>query len=82
MTSGGVMNGGGGVMTSQIPFLDLAPMTREVRDDVDRGWARVLATMKQGPDLDIEYVGRQSLALDLWILARTIPVVLSTRGAL
>jgi lipopolysaccharide/colanic/teichoic acid biosynthesis glycosyltransferase len=39
-------------------------------------------TMKEGLDLDIEYVGRQSLALDLWILARTIPVVLSTRGAL
>ena len=39
-------------------------------------------TMTQGLDLDIEYVGRQSLALDLWILARTIPVVLSTRGAL
>jgi lipopolysaccharide/colanic/teichoic acid biosynthesis glycosyltransferase len=39
-------------------------------------------TMKQGLDLDLEYVGRQSLALDLWILARTIPVVLSTRGAL
>jgi lipopolysaccharide/colanic/teichoic acid biosynthesis glycosyltransferase len=39
-------------------------------------------TMKQGLELDLEYVGRQSLALDLWILARTIPVVLSTRGAL
>ncbi len=39
-------------------------------------------TMRQGLDLDIEYVGSQSLALDLWILARTIPVVLSTRGAL
>jgi lipopolysaccharide/colanic/teichoic acid biosynthesis glycosyltransferase len=39
-------------------------------------------TMKEGLDLDIEYVSRQSLAVDLWILARTIPVVLSTRGAL
>jgi lipopolysaccharide/colanic/teichoic acid biosynthesis glycosyltransferase len=39
-------------------------------------------TMKQGLDLDLEYVGRWSLALDLWILTRTIPVVLSTRGAL
>jgi len=27
-------------------------------------------------------VSRHSLAVDLWILARTIPVVLSTRGAL
>ena len=34
----------GDVLTSQIPFLDLAPMTMEVRDDVERGWARVLAT--------------------------------------
>jgi lipopolysaccharide/colanic/teichoic acid biosynthesis glycosyltransferase len=39
-------------------------------------------TMKQGLDLDIEYVRRQSVALDLWILAKTVPVVLSTRGAL
>jgi lipopolysaccharide/colanic/teichoic acid biosynthesis glycosyltransferase len=27
-------------------------------------------------------VYRQSLALDLWILYRTVPVVLSTHGAL
>ena len=39
-------------------------------------------TMRQGLDLDLEYVRRQSLAFDLWILARTVPVVLSTRGAL
>jgi lipopolysaccharide/colanic/teichoic acid biosynthesis glycosyltransferase len=39
-------------------------------------------TMRQGLELDLEYVRRQSLALDLWILVRTIPVVLSTRGAL
>jgi lipopolysaccharide/colanic/teichoic acid biosynthesis glycosyltransferase len=39
-------------------------------------------TMKQGLELDIEYVRRQRLTLDLWILIKTIPVVLSTRGAL
>ena len=39
-------------------------------------------TMKQGLELDLEYVRRQSLALDIWILAKTVPVVLSTRGAL
>ena len=44
MTSGGAMNGGGGVMTGQIPFLDLAPMTREVHEAVEQGWARVLST--------------------------------------
>lgn len=39
-------------------------------------------TMKQGLELDIEYVRSQNFALDLWILVKTIPVVLSTRGAL
>jgi lipopolysaccharide/colanic/teichoic acid biosynthesis glycosyltransferase len=39
-------------------------------------------TMKQGLELDLDYVRRQSLALDIWILIKTIPVVLSTRGAL
>jgi len=39
-------------------------------------------TMKQGLELDLEYVRRQSLALDIWILVKTVPVVLSTRGAL
>jgi lipopolysaccharide/colanic/teichoic acid biosynthesis glycosyltransferase len=38
-------------------------------------------TMREGLDLDIEYVERQSFALDLAILARTVPVVISTRGA-
>ena len=39
-------------------------------------------TMRQGLELDIEYVRRQSFGLDLWILLKTIPVVLSTHGAL
>lgn len=39
-------------------------------------------TMKQGLELDLEYVRSHSFALDLWILVKTIPVVLSTRGAL
>ena len=39
-------------------------------------------TMKQGLELDVEYVRRQGLALDLKILLKTIPVVLSTHGAL
>jgi lipopolysaccharide/colanic/teichoic acid biosynthesis glycosyltransferase len=38
-------------------------------------------TMREGLRLDREYVSRQSLALDLVILLRTVPVVLSTRGA-
>jgi lipopolysaccharide/colanic/teichoic acid biosynthesis glycosyltransferase len=43
---------------------------------------RNAVTMKQGLELDLEYVRTQSLALDVWILVKTIPVVLSTRGAL
>jgi len=31
-------------MTGQIPFLDLAAMTQEVRDDIEQGWQRVLAS--------------------------------------
>jgi len=39
-------------------------------------------TMKQGLELDLEYVRRQGLALDLWILLKTVPAVFSTHGAL
>jgi lipopolysaccharide/colanic/teichoic acid biosynthesis glycosyltransferase len=39
-------------------------------------------SMKQGLDLDLEYVRRQSFTLDLLILLKTVPVVLSTHGAL
>jgi lipopolysaccharide/colanic/teichoic acid biosynthesis glycosyltransferase len=38
-------------------------------------------TMRQGLDLDIEYVTGHSITLDLRILLKTIPVVLSTHGA-
>jgi len=38
-------------------------------------------TMQQALDLDVEYVRDRTLALDLMTLARTIPTVLSTRGA-
>jgi len=39
-------------------------------------------TMRQGLELDMEYLRRQSFVFDLWILLKTVPVVLSTRGAL
>jgi lipopolysaccharide/colanic/teichoic acid biosynthesis glycosyltransferase len=39
-------------------------------------------TMRQGLELDLEYVARQSLAFDLLILLKTVPAVLSTHGAL
>jgi lipopolysaccharide/colanic/teichoic acid biosynthesis glycosyltransferase len=38
-------------------------------------------TMRQGLDLDVEYARRQNFGLDLLILLRTVPAVLSTRGA-
>jgi lipopolysaccharide/colanic/teichoic acid biosynthesis glycosyltransferase len=37
-------------------------------------------TMRQGLELDIEYVRRQSFAFDLTIMLKTVPVVLSARG--
>lgn len=37
-------------------------------------------TMRQGFDLDVEYLRRQSLTFDLLILLKTVPVVLSARG--
>jgi lipopolysaccharide/colanic/teichoic acid biosynthesis glycosyltransferase len=38
-------------------------------------------SMRQALDLDLEYVRRQSLVLDLAILFKTLPAVLSTLGA-
>jgi lipopolysaccharide/colanic/teichoic acid biosynthesis glycosyltransferase len=38
-------------------------------------------TMQQALDLDVEYARHRTLVLDLMTLARTIPTVLSTRGA-
>jgi lipopolysaccharide/colanic/teichoic acid biosynthesis glycosyltransferase len=38
-------------------------------------------TMREGLDLDVEYVRRHSFGLDLGILLRTVPAVLSARGA-
>ncbi len=37
-------------------------------------------TMTQALDLDVEYVARQSLLLDLRILLRTVPVILGREG--
>ena len=38
-------------------------------------------TMRQGFDLDLEYMAKQSFTFDLLILLKTVPVVLSTDGA-
>ena len=43
---------------------------------------RSLLTFRQALDLDVEYARRRCFALDLLILLKTIPVVLSARGAL
>jgi lipopolysaccharide/colanic/teichoic acid biosynthesis glycosyltransferase len=37
--------------------------------------------MRQGLELDVEYASRQSFAFDLMILLKTVPTVLSARGA-
>jgi lipopolysaccharide/colanic/teichoic acid biosynthesis glycosyltransferase len=42
---------------------------------------RNVLTMQQALDLDVEYARRRNLALDVMTLARTIPTVLTTRGA-
>ena len=38
-------------------------------------------SMREALDLDIQYVDRRSTRLDVWILLRTIPVVIRCRGA-
>ncbi len=52
------------------------------------GWAQVnlhydtsVESVRQKVAYDLEYVARQSLAEDLRIMARTVPVVLFRRGA-
>jgi lipopolysaccharide/colanic/teichoic acid biosynthesis glycosyltransferase len=42
---------------------------------------RCEVTIEQMIQLDIEYVRRRSLRLNIWILLRTVPAVLSLRGA-
>lgn len=56
----------------------------EVKPGVTGLWqvsGRCELTHEQMIALDIEYVERRSLRLNLWILIRTIPAVLSLRGA-
>jgi lipopolysaccharide/colanic/teichoic acid biosynthesis glycosyltransferase len=67
---------------------DLFQAHHLVRFDVKPGmtglWqvsGRSTLTMPQALDLDAEYVARRSFGLDLWILLRTVPVVLAGRGA-
>ncbi len=49
------------------------------------GWwqvnGRSTTTFKEMVELDLEYIDRQSLALDLRILAQTIPATFSMQGA-
>jgi lipopolysaccharide/colanic/teichoic acid biosynthesis glycosyltransferase len=42
---------------------------------------RSQVTLEQMVSLDIEYIERRSLWLNVWILLRTVPAVLSLRGA-
>jgi lipopolysaccharide/colanic/teichoic acid biosynthesis glycosyltransferase len=38
-------------------------------------------TLSEMVELDLDYVKRRSLWLNVWILLRTVPAVLSLRGA-
>jgi lipopolysaccharide/colanic/teichoic acid biosynthesis glycosyltransferase len=38
-------------------------------------------SLEQMIELDVEYVRRRSVAFNVWIIVRTVPAVLSTRGA-
>jgi lipopolysaccharide/colanic/teichoic acid biosynthesis glycosyltransferase len=56
----------------------------EVKPGVTGLWqvsGRCELTHEQMIELDVEYVQRRSLRLNLWILLRTIPAVLTSRGA-
>lgn len=56
----------------------------EVRPGLTGLWqvsGRSRLTMRQGLELDVEYVSRQSFAFDLMILLKTVPTVLFGRGA-
>jgi lipopolysaccharide/colanic/teichoic acid biosynthesis glycosyltransferase len=52
------------------------------------GWAQInqhydtcLDDVKQKVALDLEYLERRSVLRDLWIMALTIPVVVTRKGA-
>ena len=47
-----------------------------------RGPTPDVETMRQRVAADVEYARRKSLALDAWILARTVPAVLGAKNAL
>jgi lipopolysaccharide/colanic/teichoic acid biosynthesis glycosyltransferase len=42
---------------------------------------RGVASFEEMVDMDVDYLRRQSLWLDMWLLARTLPCVLSRKGA-
>jgi lipopolysaccharide/colanic/teichoic acid biosynthesis glycosyltransferase len=56
----------------------------EVRPGLTGLWqvsGRSRLTMRQGLELDVEYVSRQSFAFDLMIILKTVPTVIFARGA-
>jgi lipopolysaccharide/colanic/teichoic acid biosynthesis glycosyltransferase len=56
----------------------------EVKPGITGLWqvsGRCEVTLEQMIELDVEYVERRSLRLNMWILVRTLPAVLSSRGA-
>lgn len=56
----------------------------EVKPGITGLWqvsGRCELTLEQMIGLDVEYVDRRSLCLNVWILLRTLPAVLTSRGA-
>jgi lipopolysaccharide/colanic/teichoic acid biosynthesis glycosyltransferase len=56
----------------------------EVKPGVTGLWqvsGRSEVSLEEMIELDVEYVRRRSVLLNLWILVRTVPAVLSMRGA-
>ncbi len=56
----------------------------EVKPGITGLWqvsGRCELTLEQMIELDVEYVERRSLRLNVWILLRTLPAVLTSRGA-
>jgi lipopolysaccharide/colanic/teichoic acid biosynthesis glycosyltransferase len=48
---------------------------------VNQGYDSSVDDVRRKVQLDLEYIEQQGLAVDLRILARTVPVVLFGRGA-
>jgi lipopolysaccharide/colanic/teichoic acid biosynthesis glycosyltransferase len=72
-------------MPYEVDLYDDAQLQRLTATVGVTGWSQVNGRCTIGFDdlvrLDVEYARRQSFLFDLWILLRTVPAVLSRKGA-